>query len=131
MGEGLVGQLGRGSVAKTLARVGGLTVEVNNVTLSCHFFETLEEKTTGLCNHHLLMNGSQRLTFQARKTVPITPITPIGTVCAGGVLRKYSTVEMYMRKMGVRMTCGRNEIFFGSSSTFSCARYKTLRQPGI
>ena len=55
-----------------------LTVLVNKVTLFCHCLTAPDPKMTGLCSHHFLMNGSHRFTFQARKTVPITPIRPTG-----------------------------------------------------
>ena len=55
-----------------------LTVLVNNVTLFCHCLTAPDPKMTGLCSHHFLINGSHRFTFQARKTVPITPIRPTG-----------------------------------------------------
>lgn len=64
------------------------------VTQLVHSALTLDVKMTGRWRNHFRMNGSHRLTFQARNTVPIPTASWTGTVDAGWLLRRYSLLVM-------------------------------------
>lgn len=85
-----------------------LTALVNNVKQFSHsLLAPPVPNRTGRCRNHFLINPSRRLTLQARKTVPMAAIRPIGTTLDGGVFNKYSSVMTYILMIGVEMNGGR------------------------